>query len=329
MDAAETDWEPMQVWFITTGQAGFRTQARGLASALSDSPRELVVGLRAPLSLLPGALAAPMALAAQAPDADRLAPPWPDVLVSCGRRTTALSIAVRRASRGATFTVHVQNPLTDLAAFDLVAPMAHDHVSGPNVLTVRTALHDVTPARLAEAAEAWRDRLTEPGRPLIGVLLGGSSRAAPFEAAEASALAAQLAELKRQTGARLAITPSRRTPLEARAALEAAFAGDPDALVWDMAGDNPYRGILALSDRLIVSGDSVSMISEALSTPNPVEVIGLGGGRRHGEFLRGLIADGLARPFAGDPQPGPAHAPLDATATVAQAVRDALQRRMG
>ena len=317
----------MKVWYMTTGEAGFRTQARGLASALGPEPRELVVGLRAPWGLLPGAWAAPFALSALTPDSDRPAPPWPDVLVTCGRRATALSIAIRRASRGATLTVHVQNPLTAPSAFDLIAPMVHDQVSGPNVLNVATALHDLTPERLTEAAEVWRERLAEPGRPLIGVMLGGSSRRQPFEAAEATALATALRALMRQTGARLAATPSRRTPPAARAAFAEAFAGQDDAFVWDMQGDNPYRGILALSDRLVVTGDSVSMVSEALSTPHPVEVVGLGGGRRHVAFLEGLIADGLVRPFAGDPQAGPSRTPVNATEVVAQAVRGLLQAR--
>ena len=62
-----------------------------------------------------------------------------------------MAIAVKRASRGRTLAIHVQNPLTDPRAFDLVVAMDHDGLSGPNVISVPTALHDVTPARLGEA----------------------------------------------------------------------------------------------------------------------------------------------------------------------------------
>jgi len=317
---------PLTVWYMTTGEAGFRTQARGLAKALSETPRELVVDLRVPWRGLPGRWA-PFPMAGMTKDSDRLAPPWPDVLISCGRRAAALSIAVRRLSRGRTLTVHVQNPLTAVSAFDLVAPMVHDRVKGANVLAVASALHDITPAVLAQAAEAWRERLTEPGRPLIGVMLGGATRSHPFEASEAARFADQLSDLIGQSGARLAVTPSRRTPAPIRALFEARFADNPDAFVWTMEGDNPYRGILALSDRLVVTSDSVSMISEALATSHPVEVFGPNGGRRHTEFLQGVIAQGLVRRFTGALEPGPQRAPLNATETVATAVLDLVQAR--
>jgi uncharacterized protein len=307
------------IWYMTTGEAGYRTQARGLARALAQAPRELVVDLRAPWRWLPGALA-PFALAGLDPARDRPAPPWPDVLITCGRRTAAISIAIRAASRGRTATVHVQNPLTRLSAFDLVAAMDHDHISGPNVISVPTALHDVTPARLAEAARAWRDRLAPDGRPLIGVLLGGATRRQPFAEDQAEGLLAGLAQVRRTSGARLAVTPSRRTPPAVRALLAERLAGDADAFVWDFAGDNPYLGILALSDRLVVTSDSVSMISEALATSAGVEIFGADGGRRQAEFVDGLIRRGLVRRFEGDPSPPPAHAPVDSTGAAAKAV---------
>src|SRR5580693_2504276 len=94
-------------WLMTTGEAGFRTQARGLALALSDHPRELIVGLRPPWNRLPVALT-PNPFALLDPARDRPTPPWPDVLITCGRRTAALSKAIRKASGGRTVTVHVQ-----------------------------------------------------------------------------------------------------------------------------------------------------------------------------------------------------------------------------
>lgn len=318
----------IRAWFMTSGEAGFRTQARGLATRVAGEARELVVGLRSPWSALPGAWAAPFAfLLGLDPGGDRPAPPWPDLLISCGRRSTALSIAVRRASRGATVTVHVQNPLTALSAFDLVVAMDHDHVAGRNVISAPTALHDVTPARLAAAGQAWRARLVRPGRPLVGVLLGGTTRRHPFEAEEVQLLIDRLQAVRQATGAALAVTPSRRTPEAVRGLFAQALAGDPDAFLWDLQGDNPYLGILALADRLVATSDSVSMISEALATGHPVEVFGPDGGRRHAEFLNGLVAKDYVRRFTGDPVPPVSAGPLDATETAAQAVRALLQSR--
>ena len=313
-------------WYVTTGEAGFRTQARGLASALAENPRELIVNLRAPWRLLPGAMAAPIAFAALTPGSDRPAPPWPDLVVSCGRRATAVAIAIRKASQGRTLGVHVQTPLTAVSAFDLVVAMDHDGVAGPNVLNVPTALHDVTPARLAVAAEAWRGRLARGDGPMAGVLLGGTTRHHPFTPETAKDLIDGLARL-RAAGWRIAITPSRRTPEPVLASLADRFAGDGGVYLWDGAGENPYLGILAHSDRIVATSDSVSMVSEALATPHPVEVFGDDGGARHSLFLKGLLDKGLVRRFTGDPVSAKAGGPIDSTAIAAQAVRRLLDVR--
>ena len=318
--------QALTAWFMTTGEAGFRTQARGLASRIAGGARELTVDLAKPWRYLPASLI-PSALDHLTPLSDRPAPPWPDVLVSCSRRAAAVAIAVKRASRGRTLAIHVQNPLTDPRAFDLVVAMDHDGLSGPNVISVPTALHDVTPARLGEAAKFWRRRLFKRGRPLVGVVLGGSNRHQPFTLKMAGDLMDGLQQLRRETGAGLAITPSRRTPDEIKAAFQARFTGDPDVFCWDMQGDNPYLGILALSDRLVVTSDSVSMISEALATPNPVEVFGPDGGRRHAQFLHGLVDKGLVRPFTGERLPPSPGGPIDSTEIAAQAARALIAAR--
>jgi mitochondrial fission protein ELM1 len=300
-----------------------------LARDLSAGAREWVIDLSPPWAWLPGKLAAPVALLALDAKKDRPAPPWPDLLITCGRRATAVSIAIRSASRGRTRTVHIQNPLTALGAFDLVVAMEHDAIAGPNVISVPTALHDVTPARLAAAARSWRALLAPDGRPLVGVLLGGATKHQPFDVAQVDALIERLQAVRNALSARVAVTPSRRTPPEARRRLAERLADDPDAYVWDFEGENPYLGILALSERLVVTSDSVSMISEALATDAGVEIFGEPAGRKQTAFIGGLIARGLVRPFEGQLAPPALRAPLDATGLAAQAVRVMLAARTG
>src|SRR6185436_14836735 len=57
------------------------------------------------------------------------------------------------------------------------------------------------------------------------------------------------------------------------------------------AEENPYAGMLALADRLIVTGDSASMLAEALRTGKAVTVAPLA---FHPDWRRRL-ADGFAR----------------------------------
>jgi mitochondrial fission protein ELM1 len=317
------DMTPLTSWFMTTGEAGFRSQARGLAERLAPDPRELVVGLRFPWNRLPVALT-PDPFALLDPARDRPAPPWPDLLISCGRRTVALAMAIRRASAGRTLAVHVQDPLTRPDGFDLVIAMQHDAVAGPNVLKVVTALHGVTPAKLAEAGGVWRDQLGVGPGPLAGVLIGGPTGGKAFPTGE---FIAALTQLRVDQGVRLAIAPSRRTPPGLVAAVTAAFEGDPGVFIWDRQSDNPYLGILAVADRLVVTSDSVSMISEALAAGHPVEVFGAPQNARHAQFLQTLIGDRLIDPFSGGPVPTRDRLPVDATDAAAQAVRTLLEAR--
>jgi mitochondrial fission protein ELM1 len=314
-------------WAVTTGAVGMRTQARGLAEAVADTVVEKTVGIRFPWSLLPGAWApSPGTLIDPDPELDQLEPPWPDVIVTCGRKSAAAGVAVRRASGGKTLAVHVQDPLTDPKAFDLIVAMPHDRASAPNVLKVPTALHDFTPAKMSAAADAWRQRFTPLGHPLIGVVLGGSTRNYPFDAASGERLIGLLQGVKHATGAGLAITPSPRTPSHIVEAFAAAFADDPRVYLWDREGPNPYHGILALSDRIVVTSDSVSMMSEAVASPHPVEVFDLEG-ERHAPILDRLIDEGLVARFDGANEPARTKGPLNSTTVAAEAVKKLLDAR--
>ncbi|MEO8813376.1 MAG: mitochondrial fission ELM1 family protein [Caulobacteraceae bacterium] len=304
---------PLLVWAMTTGEAGMRSQARGLAMALSDRVIEKTWRGRGARGWLAGNLG------------PGFGPPWPDVLVACGRRSIAPARWIRRAAAGRCLTVYIQDPRGSEAAFDLIVAMAHDKIAaGPRVLKVETALHEVTPDALARAAEMWRPRLGGLGRPLVGVAIGGSTGSRRFTDRHAETLVEVLRAVRRGGGS-LAITPSRRTPAAVRARLLAAFAGDPAVFVWDGAGQNPYLGILALADRLVVTSDSVSMISEALATAAPVQVFDLGFGR-HDRFLDGLVASGLVSRFA---DPPPTRGRVDVTGLAAAAVVRMVQARTG
>jgi hypothetical protein len=302
----------LTAWAVTTGEMGMRTQARGLAQAVADQVVEKTV---------------PRGLLARA--SSRLAPPWPDIIVSCGRRSVGHALAARKASGGRTLAVHVQDPRPRAGEFDLIVAMEHDAIpAGPRVIKVATALHDLTGENLAEAAAAWWSRLAPLGRPLTGVIIGGDLKGRPFTLDDGARLLAGLRRLKAGTGGALAITPSRRTPTGVISLLARAFAGDPRVLLWDLAGDNPYRAILASADRLVVTSDSVSMVSEALATPHPVEILDLGFARHVG-FIQDLVDRQLVRRFAGDPTPPVTAGPVNATLEAAAAVRALLQARTG
>ncbi len=133
---------------------------------------------------------------------------------------------------------------------------------------------------------------------MVAVLLGGNNGRYRFDAAVAHGLAAQLAAVIRQ-GAGVAITPSRRTAPAVVRILRDALA-PLGAWIWDGTGENPYFGMLGLADAVVVTADSVSMVSEAVATSVPVYLVRLPGkSARIGAFMDMMAADGRVRDFAG------------------------------
>ena len=319
---------PPTVWALLLPEAGFRSQVLGLTEALGYTTIEKNIRVRLPWSHLPVQLC-PFPLLGVEPGSDRLAPPWPDVIVACGRRTIPITLAVKRASGGRTLAVHVQDAKSAAPRFDLVVPMRHDGLEGPNVLPVDTAIHRVTVEKLADAAMEWRTRFADLPRPLIGVILGGRNRAYRFTQEVANRFIENLEALHRDTGAGFLITPSRRTEPEAAERFKAFAAHTPSARFWDGTGDNPYFGMLALCDALIVTEDSVSMVSEAVSTGKPVATFPLEGtADRHGSFIRSLTQKGIVNRFDGTLPKPPLFLMPDATALAAARIKDLLARRL-
>jgi mitochondrial fission protein ELM1 len=315
-----------ECWVLTTGEAGMRSQALGLAAAAGLPIREERIALAPPWRWLPGGLL-PVPLRAVDTAGDPLAPPWPRLLVCCGRRSIGPALAVKRASGGRTIAAYVQNPELAGDKFDLVVALPHDAVEGVNVVHVPTALHGVTPDRLAAAADEWRTRLNPTGAPLIGVLIGGDNGAYRLAEPALARLVAALCNANRSDGSHAVLTPSRRTGAAAKRFLAGALAGADWAMLWDGIGDNPYLGILGLSDRLIATADSISMISEALATGRPTHVLPLEGrGRRHDEFLARLVGEEIVSPILGDALDlaFAGHPPILPTVEPAQRLRELL-----
>ncbi|MGH8215381.1 MAG: mitochondrial fission ELM1 family protein [Rhodanobacteraceae bacterium] len=257
---------PRTAWVISDGAAGNERQALALASALGASARMLALPLRAPWSWfaprrLPGGR---LALAAR--DRAGFAPPWPDVAIGCGRSAALLTRMLGGLSRGRCYTVQILDPRIDPRHWDAVIAPRHDRLEGPNVLTTLGSLNPIDDAWLASGRAAFPDFAAFP-RPRVAVLVGGPRHGVDFDASLADRLVETVGNLARD-GSVLATT-SRRTPATFAASLRDRLAAFP-CLFWNGEGTNPYPGLLAWADCIVVTPDSVNMLSEACATGVPV-----------------------------------------------------------
>jgi mitochondrial fission protein ELM1 len=257
-------------WAISDGAAGNERQALALAHALGFAPRVLRVRLRQPWATFAPRLRLGASAAIRDESNAPLQPPWPDIAIGCGRRAALLTRVLRDWSGGRSFTVQILDPRIDSEAFDLVIAPQHDAVSGAHVIRSIGALNPVDPAWLAEGRTRFAD-LAELPAPRTALLIGGSNRAQRLDTAYFDALLERLFARHASEGGSFLVSVSRRTPADIAARLRAAFAQQPGRF-WSGTGDgeNPYAGFLGWAERIVVTPDSVNMLSEACATGKPV-----------------------------------------------------------
>jgi mitochondrial fission protein ELM1 len=287
-------------WIVTEGIASLQNQARGLAEALAlRGNLKVVVAPGLPWKLLPATLW-PSAVAWKQMGITPTGAAWPDIAIGAGRKSIAALLAIRRASKGKTFTVYIQDPRTSPDKFDCIIVPVHDRIRGANVLATPGAMHHVTPKKLQEARTHFESLFAPMPRPLFSVLVGGTSKHATVSGETFRDLGLKLAQIAKETGGSIALTPSRRTGKENEAILRDALKDTP-AYIWDMASENPYFGMLSHADYVVVTDDSVSMVSEACATGKPVYIHSLVAGKSQKitRFINALIEKGCARLFTG------------------------------
>ncbi len=314
--------EPLRVWTLTDGRPGIENQALGLAEAIARrAPVTLTakrVRLRTPWAWLPPGFT-PAPRQALSIGSDALEPPWPDILIGCGRASIPFAMAMREWSRGKTLVVQLQDPRVNPREFDVVVPPVHDGLEGQNVLPIVGACHRVAPDKLAKALADFPQPLLDLPQPRFAVLIGGKSKRQDISAKRAREISDLLAAAQYATGGALLATLSRRTNEAAKLQFRTWLAPHC-ALFYDGEGANPYFAMLAAADHIFVTADSVNMATEAAATGRPIHVLAVDGrGGKLDRFHKSLTRRGCARPFQGRLEAW-SYAPLLETERVAAAV---------
>jgi mitochondrial fission protein ELM1 len=313
------------VWVLHDGKAGMASQALGVAEAAGFPFIEKPLSIRRPwIWAAPSLWVTPLYGVRQA--GRPLTPPWPDAVIGCGRNAVRPALAIKRASGGRTVAAHIQDPRFGRGHFDLMIVPQHDRLRGPRVLVTQGAVHRVTPLRLAAEIRRFPALATLP-RPIVGVLVGGANDAYRLDTEKLGEIAGRIACAVGRCGGSIVATPSRRTGPDGVRLLRERLAEVPGH-VWDGSGENPYFAYLAVADALIVTCDSVSMVSEAAATGKPVHIVDLpGGNAKFARFHRTMRDSGVTRPFAGAIEHW-SYLPPDDTARAGAALCDLVAARV-
>jgi hypothetical protein len=270
--APETRW---RVWLVLGDKRGDNAQVEALAEALGHpcERRQLVLQPQW-VQRKPRVEASLHHLDLER--SDRLEPPWPDLVLTIGRRPSMAALWIKQQSGGHTRIVLIGKPSGRLERFDLVIAGSEAQLpSLPGVVKLTLPLMRVSEHAVAEAAEAWRERFMALPRPLVAFLIGGPTSPFRYDASVVTRLAALAAKVSAQGGTPY-FTTSRRTPREWVDALAAALpGGTPLFRFAPDAGENPYRALLGLADGFVVTGDSISMQVEVIRLRRPLAILPL------------------------------------------------------
>jgi mitochondrial fission protein ELM1 len=264
--------EPPVVWLVVGDKLGDNAQVEAIAEAMGSDYVVKRLRFRGRY-VVRRPFFRPSLRHVDIESSDRLEPPWPDLVLTVGRRPSMAALWISKRSRGRTKLVIVGRPRRMLRRFDLVITSAQYRVPDrSNVMQLDLPLMRSSTARMSSVADAWRERLGLLPRPLTAVLLGGTTDPYRFDASFVAALFARANNLLGRDGT-LFVTTSRRTPPSVVDFLSSNLPSNARLHVWtpdDQA--NPYPALLQFADRFIVTGDSISMIVEVARLGKPLAI---------------------------------------------------------
>ncbi len=266
-DAGQKQDSPV-VWVLSDERPGHRTQAIGLAEALGW-PYEVKDLRFNALNRLSNRWLGASRVSLDRSRSAPLTPPWPDLVIGIGRRTVPLTRWIGKQSGGTTRLVQLGRRGGDFAEpFDLVVSCGHFRLPPhPRRLEIITPLNRVTAQQLAAAAAQWPSLFGAAPPPHIVLLVGGTTRRFRFDGDTARLTAEAVQRFADAAGGSVFAVTSRRTGPEATTALKQGLGASGHVHEWQPGRrENPYLAYLAQADVIVVTGESESMLAEAVAT---------------------------------------------------------------
>jgi mitochondrial fission protein ELM1 len=250
---------------LTEGMHGMISQVEGLAKALDIDFTHHKVELNHLWKLIPPNLSPVSQTVFKKIDHDDF-----DVIISCGRKSVIPSIHLKKTSNKKVFNIHIQDPKVDLTHFDFIVAPEHDAIEGSNVITTKGAIHYLTENEISENKDYLNSFIKKDERKIWTLIMGGPTKYYDYSTKNMKHIFTALYKLLKKHDFQLVVIPSMRTPINTiHYAKE--FFGENHTIVMDV-DKKAYLSALAISENIVVTCDSSSMISEAALTGKPIYI---------------------------------------------------------
>ena len=250
---------------LTEGMHGMISQVEGLAKALDIDFTHHKVELNHFWKLIPPKLTPISESVYKKINHDDF-----DVIISCGRKSVIPSIHLKNTAKKKVFNIHIQDPKVDLNHFDFIVAPEHDGIEGQNVISTKGAIHYLTENEISENKDYLNSFIKKDERKIWALIMGGPTKYYDYSTKNMKHIFTALYKLLKKHDFQLVVIPSMRTPINTiHYAKE--FFGENHTIIMDV-DKKAYLSALAISENIVVTCDSSSMISEAALTGKPIYI---------------------------------------------------------
>lgn len=304
----------MLVWILTDNRIGSNNQSIAVGESLSDNcvKKNIVYNK---FIFLPNLIRQNTLLGINRKKSDNIYDNLPDVVICAGRRLSSVALNIKKRSKGKAFVINIMHPNLNFGKFDLVILPKHDCTSSnilnkyQNIIETNGTLNRVNREKIAEENNKWNDFFKDYKHPLFSLIIGGDTKDYKFNPDDFGNMVKKLSDIVSKVNGSLLITTSRRTSDLCVEKMKSNLHCEYYLYDWKFENDeansnknelgNPYYALLGISDFLIITGDSMSMVSEGCSTGKPVYIYMPENSmaKKHKLFCNNLIQNGLAKEF--------------------------------
>ena len=254
----------LKALLLTQGMHGMVSQVEGLAKALDLSYKHQKIELKSFWNFVPPRIS---------PISENLVKNKfvcdCKVIISCGRKSVIPSIALKKRLGNQIFNIHIQDPKISFKHFDLIVSPEHDNLKGANVIKTTGAIHYLNKKEINDNSH-YLGMEKDKRKELVAFIIGGPNKYYKYSEKQVHELFNKVKRLFTPDRFKIIVIPSYRTPENI---LKAAFnTFNADHHVVKTVDKKAYLSALAISNYLVVTCDSTSMISEAAMTGKPVYI---------------------------------------------------------
>ena len=255
-------------WIITDGTKGMENQSIALAKILNTDFKVIefippyllkkipLIGRFIPVSMI---------------RMDLSVRPLPEFVITTGKRMAGISIFIKFFFKNKIKTIHIQNPKVSSNYFDLLIIPEHDKIIGKNIINTKGALSFIDKNETKKINTPTTNNCKNNKNPVILFLIGGDNKRYKPNNTDYYNLTLGIIKASKSINGKLIILSSRRTPSKAIKIINSLLKKyENDFYLYSGIGRNPYPSILELANYIVVTSDSVNMISETATLKIPL-----------------------------------------------------------